>query len=122
MTTPNAELAYAVLDQIDAHPEQWFQGLWIGRDECGTSGCFAGWTCLLSGDVPAFEHGDEEDTEYVAIDGTLRYIPLRAAELLGIEYRVGYIYDTLFDPSNKRDDLGRLVSEIFGPRPGGEPR
>lgn len=35
-TKPNAELAYAVLDQIDAHPETWDQGDW----DCGTTACF----------------------------------------------------------------------------------
>ena len=42
----------------------------------------------------------------------------RAAELLGINrWDEG---DDLFDICNTREALGRLVAEIFGPRPGGE--
>lgn len=48
MTTPNAELAYRVLDHIDAHPESWIQKTWW----CGSGGCFAGWTAELSGEHP----------------------------------------------------------------------
>lgn len=43
--TPNAELAYRTLDQIDASPEHWRQSSWV----CGTSYCFGGWAVVLSG-------------------------------------------------------------------------
>jgi hypothetical protein len=107
VTTPNAELAYKVLDHIDAHPESWDQGVWW----CGSSGCYAGWTVALSGEAPTLD-----------VD-----IPQRAAQLLGFEDReeMDRITDDagednwLFYSENTREDLGRLVVEIFGPRPGG---
>lgn len=124
MTTPNAELAYRVLDQIDAHPEQWQQLSWISRpagDDCGTAGCFAGWTCMLSGDKPCWEFADSEETVTVIVEGQGNsldgmLVGMRAVELLGITTDQKH---DLFHELNTREDLGRLVAEIFGPRPGG---
>lgn len=105
---PNAELAYRVLDHINAHPESWDQNVWVAqRPECGTAACFAGWACLLSGDQPA---GIPDETGEIE-----RYIPHRAGTLLGIEVDGGE--HPLFEYTNTRDDLGVLVEEIFGPRP-----
>lgn len=125
-TTPNAELAYLVLDHIDAHPEDWNQRNW-----CGTAKCFAGWTVELSG---------ERVREYGQVigqpDGV--HVGERAAQLLGFinesqlnaagpaavypdgepdedEGEGGPEYE-LFSAVNTREDLGRLVAEIFGPR------
>ena len=120
---PNAELAYRVLDFLDAHPEQHAQGVWIGKGECGTIGCLAGWACLLSGDQPSMpdEPDDpEEETErvHVAWQRESRFIPARAAELLGIPFdNALWASGGLFYAYNTREDLGRLVAEIFGPRP-----
>jgi hypothetical protein len=73
---PNAELAYRVLDHIDAHPQNWEQGRWIGQEECGTVACFAGWAVLLS-DLPVRD-------EFVWIEGEDRHVAEVAEELLGI--------------------------------------
>lgn len=43
----NDELIDAVLDYIEAHPEEWDQGVWANA--CGTQACFAGRAMLLSG-------------------------------------------------------------------------
>lgn len=125
---PNAELAYRVLDHIDAHPEQWDQShWWSDRAEiwpggaavptCGTSGCFAGWAVHLS--------GEQVQRGYVNGEAVWN----RAAQLLGFggeNHMDGYaitqadnpsLNTSLFCGSNTRDDLGRLVAEIFGPRP-----
>jgi hypothetical protein len=122
MTTPNAELAYKVLDHIDADPEGFHQGVWIAKATCGTVACFAGWTCVLSGDEPDFDEDDEFEASEVwtGPSGLFARVPDRAARLLGIEpdggpegvggYRI-------FSAKNTREDLGRLVAEIFGPRP-----
>jgi hypothetical protein len=117
---PNAELAYKVLDHIDAHPEQWDQGLWwIEQDDdfCGTVGCFAGWTCALSGERPTLD----EDGDPLA-----HGVPVaeRAAQLLGFaaECELDDAIPegrSLFSPTNSRRDLGRLVAGVFGPRPDG---
>lgn len=114
MTAPNAELAYRVLDHIDAHPEQWDQGHWVAEAECGTVGCFAGWAVMLSG----YMVNDEGTVigslgRVTKLDG--QHIEDAANVLLGIDDNTVYLYDGLL----KRDELGQRVAEIFGPRPGG---
>lgn len=115
MSKPNAELAYAVLDQIDAHPETWNQGIW----DCGTAACFAGWAVRLSGGRSL-----NIDMETRVISGPEHIVGLpveeAAEELLGYS-QLGDIDDDLFDGCNTRERLGLLVAEIFGPRPGGTP-
>ena len=111
---PNAELAYMVLDHIDAHPELWEQGNYLRKTECGTVGCFAGWTCVLSGEglVPG-----SGDGLYLASG---ERTSVRAEQLLGVSRYVDEHGDDgrdLFAWDNTREDLGRLVAEIFGPRP-----
>jgi hypothetical protein len=119
-TTPNAELAYRVLDQIDANPSLHSQAWWFTVTDCGTAACFAGWACLVAGDKP---HAFDRPLQLVAVgedisfaqgpDGEVVYASDRAAELLGVDKTTAR---TLFDGHNTREDLGRLVAEIFGPR------
>lgn len=121
MSSPNAELAYRVLDFIDADPESWQQAVWI-RHECGTIACFAGWACLLSGDVPAASSDDDHETEYVHIPWQhgKHFVALRAAELLGLDYDTSSeCGHELFSIANTREDLGYLVAAYFGQRPDG---
>lgn len=123
MLKPNAELAYRVLDHIDAHPEQWRQGIYIGEAECGTVACFAGWAVLLSGHEPFFEN-DRGRTSMCIVEGREMDVSFRAQQLLRADRwaREGIKdEEDLFDGGNTREDLGRLVAEIFGPRPGGAP-
>jgi hypothetical protein len=114
---PNAELAYMVLDQIDAHPERWDQMEWMRETSRGTAYCFAGWTVKLSG-------GQMEKVQWQVVVaaglGELNGedVADAAEHLLGID-PPACIEDDLFDENNTREDLGRLVAEIFGPRPGG---
>jgi len=115
VTAPNAALAYAVLDQIDAHPESWSQRTWW----CETSGCFAGWACALSGDTPVLQ-------DYGYLAGGIS-VADRASKHLGfedwddLEQRHVHLNPSgergLFSEFNTRADLGRMVAEIFGPRP-----
>lgn len=115
MSAPNAELAYRVLDQIDAHPETWNQAAW----DCGTAACFAGWALRLSGAkldgglVPAVCDGPEH------LIGL--HVDVAACRVLRIDDDVvGEDTDDeewLFASHNSRADLGRIVEEIFGPRP-----
>lgn len=119
MLTPNAALAYAVLDQIDAHPESWNQTDWV----CGTAACFAGWAVRLAGGVLVGESAGAEVES--GPSGLIGYGVEEAAYVaLGIdEAKSGWAHGDysgwLFSDSNTREDLGRLVAEIFGPRPGG---
>jgi hypothetical protein len=119
--TPNAELAYRALDHIDAFPEQHEQGVWIANNACGTVACLAGRVCLLSGDQPDDDIYENDRTAGVLPAGADESTDVseRAAELLGLP---GYDPESayghpLFNARNTRDDLGRLVAEIFGPRP-----
>ncbi|GIF08715.1 hypothetical protein [Actinoplanes siamensis] len=114
---PDAGRAYAVLDQIDARPELHNQSAWFHRTigGCGTAACFAGWTSLLAGDEPLWTHDYQNQTDAVIGGGKRRYIEARATELLGIDPDQA---DALFYGGNTREDLGRLVEQIFGPRPG----
>jgi hypothetical protein len=118
---PNAELAYRVLDHIDAHPELWNQRVYIGRYDGVTVACFAGRAALLSGAEPVYADDSCKRTVTVWAAGKLWCIWEYAVELLGIS-RIDVDPDgdgDLFEPLNTRADLGRLVTQVFGPRPGG---
>lgn len=123
MTPPNAYLAYRVLDHIDTNPEDWTQSSWW----CGTSGCFAAWAVLLSG---------EEIYDDGSVGDGFTHLSERAAQLLGFRsqnhmddvsekaiYPDGdsgdeeFVEVALFSGDNDREDLGRLVELLFGPRP-----
>jgi hypothetical protein len=121
MAAPNAELAYRVLDYVTAHPEQHDQGFYVSRLDatnqpgplCGTVACFAGWTCLLGGDVLEFS-----EDEGLVIRGSDLCVHERAEELLGLEVDGDQSFE-LFIETQDRDDQPGLVAEIFGPRPDG---
>lgn len=112
--TPNAELAYKVLDHIDAHPESWDQNIW----DCGTAACFAGWAVRFSGGAT---HGD------IVTDGPAElvgmHVELAAHAVLGIDEEKAWepyerhTGDWLFSPDLDREGLGKSIAEIFGPRP-----
>lgn len=122
-TKPNAELAWRVIDHIDAHPQSWDQEHWV----CGTSACFAGWAVRLSGAEIAQIHEDVIDSAIV-IGGPQSLIELPVDEAAEMVLRIGrhgphgdYIdvrqAGDLFAGGNTREDLGHLVAKIFGPRP-----
>lgn len=114
---PNAALAYRVLDHIKAHPEQWLQDWWFTITDCGTAGCFAGWTTQLSGDTPRIAPDASIGAEFAYVirpDGVVVDVSTRAAEQLGIDTPDAC---ALFAASNDLDDLAWAVTEIFGPRP-----
>lgn len=118
---PNAELAWRVLDHIDAHPESWDQTTWV----CGTTACFAGWAVRLSG--AEIEQTDPHEIDSaVVVSGPVNLIGAEvrdaAVNLLGSYCVAPRDLDddrpgNLFSDRNDREDLGRLVAEIFGPRP-----
>lgn len=121
MTTPNAELAYRVLDQIDAHPELHRQRWWLTVADCGTAACFAGWACILSGDEPVIPFDGEPGDEFshVRTADTKIHVGDHARALLGLDSSVegrDRAAELFFD-DNTREDLHRIVAEVFGPRP-----
>lgn len=119
ITKPNAELAYRVIDHIDANPEQWNQQAWVS--DCGAAYCFAGWALTLTGhelklvrraDGPS--RMDLDDIMGVYAD----HVQSAAAAELGLAGFSGRNdAEMLFSPDNSRETLGELVTEIFGPRP-----
>lgn len=122
MTTPNAELAYAVLDHIDANPRSWDQNTWW----CGTAACFGGHAILLAGGEIQFGKGGN-----LAVTGLpeLAGLDIDDAALKVLGLADGWVNDPdddpdydgewLFSCTNDREDLGRLVAALFGPRPDG---
>lgn len=111
--TPNAVLAYRVLDHIDAHPEEHRQTAWVDQDSCGTTACFAGWACLLAGDQ-APPPADCPSAMVFSPDGHLHGVFDRAQEHLGIDEETA---EDLFSGDHLAEDLAELVPQIFGPRP-----
>lgn len=117
MTTPNAELAYRVLDHIDANPSEWDQTNW----QCGSAACFAGWAVRLSGGV--MENVDGKTWSVIVSDGLGDLngldVDIAADLLLGIEMLYADPDVDLYLETNTREDLDRLVEHHFGPRPDG---
>jgi hypothetical protein len=125
MAAPNAELAYRVLDAVNANPANFDMDTWVrvspdhntvGLEQltgpaCGTTACFAGWTVALSG------YEMTRDREVVKANRMVSpSVGAFAAELLGLDDDVR---DDLFCADSQ--DFGEeLVAEIFGPRPGGD--
>lgn len=128
--TPNAELAYKVLDYIKAHPDLHDQGEFLHPSReldqlfdrcefvpvttdvviqhCGTTACFAGWTALLSGKT-LHASGNVREEGGRTID-----IERAAAGLLRINE---YAASDLFYGAKDLDEVDAAVAEIFGPRP-----
>jgi hypothetical protein len=95
---------WKVLEHIEAHPKEWTQGCWATLTSCGTSYCFAGWTCVIGGNddqQPRFtKYGDA----YMTARGS--EIGSEAAELLGLSDEDAC---ALFDGTNGLDHLRALV-------------
>lgn len=132
-----AERGWALLDRIDADPDAWDQRSWQVRAGCHTAACAAGTLCAMAGDKPDF--GPPLISRMREISGfvwvgdrtgsVLEFVPDRAAHLLGFDSReamddsaaakgndLDLCWD-LFDESNTRADLERIITALFGPRP-----
>lgn len=122
MTAPNAELAYRVLDAINAHPAHFDMDNWVRvapsaelvgleqltSPECGTTACFAGWAVALSG-YQMTRNREVILANRLVSQGIAKF----AADLLGLNDDQAA---DLFYADNE-DFSGELVAEIFGPRP-----
>lgn len=117
MTRPNAELAWRVMDHINAHRAAFNMADWWDNpdedpvtledlvEECGTTACFGGWAIALSGYTMG--RGVTLDGEAVCFS----YSEF-AQKLLGLsDTDASY----LFYVSN--DEIDRAVVNVFGPRP-----
>ena len=118
--TPNLPLLRKILDQIDNHPTEWFQGAFAIRGDalvdelaerdltapaCGTAYCIAGWAVVLSGHTLRWDTDSDETIELS--DG--RDIPDVARYELGItEHEAAY----LFEGGNDRDAVQEFAEQI----------
>lgn len=121
--TPNAALAYQVLDLARASGDSFEMSSWawsldgepVGLDDltkhdCGTTACLAGWTAAVMGyKVDSAARVFDSDGNEVSQEADLF-----AAGILGIDADQA---GRLFYSSDSQ--VGRLVAEIFGPRPDG---
>jgi hypothetical protein len=111
----NKDLLRETLAYIEVHPEEWDQRQWI----CGTSACFAGRACLLSGAQPCdwggkvVQPNDEEETGLVVAQDSdsTRAIGVgeMARRLLGLTDDQA---DRLFHLDNDLEDLRYLVGKL----------
>src|SRR2546428_4205985 len=123
------ELAYAVLDRIETHPEGHDQSDWVSfigdGQGCGTVACFAGWAVVLAGGsllewcqarITGLEREPrryfDEDVSY-----TEGHIASVAMTLLGLDEARAY---ALSHEDHTLHDLRRLVGEYW-PEPESEP-
>jgi hypothetical protein len=105
----NVQLLEQTMRHIIDHPETHDQGIWVSdKEDCGTTACFAGWACLLSGakqyDVTLSQSTFSADTA----SGWIRADDL-AVQLLGIDEDTA---TNLFDGDNTVDDLQRIVKQL----------
>lgn len=91
----NVVLLESTMQQIVDHPELHDQRLYLSRSECGTTACFAGWACMLSGWTPS-------QLDWVSIPGL-------AARELGLDIPESAL---LFDPGNTRAMLQLMVKDL----------
>jgi hypothetical protein len=84
-----------------------------GKAPCGTTACFAGWVCLVSGyQLDWIGYVFRNGRSVLSTDNGYRmraHASGKAAELLGID---GYEANTIFMASN--DQLDERLAEVFG--------
>lgn len=90
------EVLTEAMDHIEAHPEEWYQGSWIVRNECGTTACLAG-RIVLQQRPGRWRQG---------MSGISRL----ATELAGL---TGGQASILFDANNTMDQLRRGVRALL---------
>jgi len=115
MNQCNVELLQQTMQFIDDHPEQHDQSSFGYQTECGTFACFAGWACMLSGEVtwlmqPGFKGLRTREGRLKRVL-TREGLPASAAaqELLGLDDHEAGI---LFGPHNTREALKLMVKDL----------
>lgn len=123
--TPNAELAYRVLDHLTTNPHQfdpvlapgWYDtnGYMTTENNGTLTGDLETWACLLSGDR-LLEDGFNGEYGVTTADGVDRDMYDRAVELLGLTPEVND-WVLGFGEGDTLNDLAKNIAEVFGPRP-----
>lgn len=106
------ELMEKVLNFITDNPKEHDQGAWVQRSPmCGTTGCLAGHTVLMTGYEVAWIPGDFEATDVIINGADGRYaepiciVAQRELDLTGFQAGV------MFRSSNTLADLWFLANE-----------
>lgn len=138
---PNVPLLNAVIEHIEANPNDWYQGDWrtlrtflrddqgipvpLPAADCGTAMCFAGWAAQLSGAEYAYPAGDGElHDDVIVSDGT---DSVEAAHIVRTDEGLVHVQDyatralgidegqsnRLFHGANTLADLKRHVARII---------
>lgn len=117
----NNDLLQRTLAHIEAHPEQWNQGAWAKKTDCGTAYCFAGTAVHLAHPdaTPAFNTLWDRTafmnvpTVITAAGRTLMSqvdIQQEATEVLDL-YR--HEAGVLFSAHNTLEDLRQMVADLI---------
>ena len=128
----NVPLARKVMEFIREHRNQHNQSVWSSKrdvfdvqkgrylnsselaldTECGTTACFAGWACVLNGDLTYADEKVVVSGKRGEADAVLESIPQRAVDVLGLTAneaaRLFYADDF--------DELEYRVEVVFGER------
>lgn len=96
-----------------ASEDGWEQTRWIGEDQCGTYGCFAGWRVILDGGVMHKPDTDVYPATYGAYarmpDGRVVQVREYAVKQLGLSQEQA---EEMFHANNTLEDLKHLVDPI----------
>jgi len=107
-TMINTELLEQTMRHIIDHPETHDQSQWVSK--CGTTACFAGWACLLSGAQLNPKRYLITISWWVTRNNKLIHTQDLATELLGI---CDDDADRLFRDTYTVDDLQLMVKELI---------
>lgn len=109
----NIELLNKVMEHIEGHPEEHYQGTWARRTDCGTAYCFAGHAVVICGWDPIFPIVDHSDRKLLAKacsrDGRVHAIQDVAELELGLTEEMA---NRLFHHRNSREQLREMVDQI----------
>ena len=135
---PNVPLLNAVIEHIEANPDDWYQGDWrtlrsflvdpadeATPTDCGTAMCFAGWAAELSGAEYAYPAGDSTIVDHVTYGGDIDSV--EAAHIVNTDEGLVHVQDyatralgidegqanRLFHGANTISDLKNHVARII---------
>lgn len=103
----NFHLLWKVYDHIVAHPEEWRQGMWATKTDCGTAYCFAGHAVTMThpNARPVWLGGHA--CRFADGSGFFPYDTVARAEL-GLSVREA---DCLFGSLNSLQDIHDLIMQ-----------
>jgi len=104
------ELAYATLDYIKSHPEEWEQTEW----RCESGMCFAGHAAILGGAVWVKQNLNDTDWKsalFMIYKGKVKTVDVLAAEFL--EINTDPLRFDLFDSENTIEDIEKFLEDCY---------